>query len=76
MYIQVNGGWWIKPSFASPLTNLGYNSAWMCDITTGGVDEKATKIAAYLLPNGVNPPLLAGAGSLPGWSYPSVMVTR
>lgn len=76
VYIQVNGGWWNKPTFASPLTGIGVNSTWMCDITTGGVDEKAAKIAAFLLPNGVNPPLLSGAASLPGLSYPSVVVTR
>ena len=38
---------------------------WTCDITTGGVDENATEIAAYLLPTAYDPPAAGGASTLP-----------
>ena len=46
VYIYVNGGWWTKPFRDAPLTSINCDGAWNCDITTGGVDERATKIFA------------------------------
>lgn len=59
-YILVNGGWWVKPYWNSPLTAIQPDGSWACDITTGGIDETATKINAYLVtkdfdPNANNP---------------------
>ena len=66
VYIFVEGsGWWTKPSFAEPLTAIQSDSTWTCDITTGGSDIYAIKIHAFLLPNGVYPPLVSGLASLP-----------
>lgn len=64
VYIYV-GGWWTKPYFSRPLTNISCDGSWLCDITTGGSDQRATEITAYLLPNSYNPPLLSGNASLP-----------
>jgi len=64
VYIYVNG-WWTKPTFSQPLTSIRSNGNWSTDITTGGDDEQATRIAAYLLPEGYSPPLLSGGASLP-----------
>lgn len=64
VYIYVNG-WWTKPTFASPLTPIGWCGGWTCDITTGGHDEHATMIAAFLIPAGVEPPACGGCGELP-----------
>lgn len=64
VYIYVSG-WWTKPFFNTPLTTIQNDGSWTCDITTGGIDETATKIAAFLIPNGYNPPLLSGSSSLP-----------
>jgi exo-beta-1,3-glucanase (GH17 family) len=64
VYIYVSG-WWTKPYWSSPLTSIRSDGSWICDITTGGIDQKATKIAAYLLPAGYNPPLMYGNVSLP-----------
>jgi len=58
VYIKVGGFWWTKPYWTSPLTVIKSNGSWTCDITTGGNDETATEIAAYLVPNGYNPPLM------------------
>jgi hypothetical protein len=60
IYIYVGGGWWSKPTFANPLTSIRPDGSWIADITTGGSDEQATMIAAYLVPNGYNPPLASG----------------
>lgn len=64
VYIYVSG-WWTKPTFANPLTTIQIDGSWITNITTGGVDETATKIAAFLVPNGYNPPLMSGGGTLP-----------
>jgi exo-beta-1,3-glucanase (GH17 family) len=64
VYIYVRG-WWTKPYWSKPLTPINIDGSWVCDITTGGVDERATKIAAYLLPNGYNPPSRSGQRTLP-----------
>jgi hypothetical protein len=39
--------------------------SWVCDITTGGVDEEAMKVVAYLIPKTYSPPLLGGDLALP-----------
>ncbi len=57
VYIYVAGNWWIKPYLDKPLTNINCDGTWTTDITTGGIDERATKIIAYLIPAGYNPPL-------------------
>jgi hypothetical protein len=64
VYIYVSG-WWTKPYFAQPLTAIRADGSWTADITTGGIDELATAIAAYLVPGGYQPPLLGGASALP-----------
>jgi hypothetical protein len=64
VYIFVNG-WWTKPTFANPLTDIQSDGTWSTDITTGGLDEQATKIAAFLLPNNYSPPLMSGGALLP-----------
>ena len=62
---RIMGGWWNKPTWAEPLTNICGDGTWVADITTGGVDETATKIAAFLIPDGCELPLLDGDEDLP-----------
>lgn len=64
VYIYVSG-WWTKPYFSRPSTNINCSGSWICDITTGGIDERATRISAYLLPSGYDPPLMSGGSRLP-----------
>ena len=64
VYIYVDG-WWTKPTFVNPLTPVAGDGRWTTDITTGGADHTATKIAAFLLPAGVDPPLMSGGAPLP-----------
>jgi len=65
VYIYVAGGWWTKPYWDRPLTNIRPDGNWSCDITTGGIDQQTTRIAAYLVPVGYNPPLARGGATLP-----------
>ena len=60
-----SGGWWIKPTTGAPLTPILADGSWRTDITTGGVDQQATELAAFLIRNGYAPPLLTGSAVLP-----------
>jgi len=64
VYIYV-GGWYTKPSFATPLTSVQPSGNWTCNIVTGGNDSSATRIAAFLLPSTNSAPLLNGTNALP-----------
>ena len=71
-YIYVPG-WWVKPTFASPKTAINPDGTWTCDITTGGTDQLATRIAAFLLPIDYPPPLLGGEQTLPDELYANAL---
>jgi YVTN family beta-propeller protein len=79
VYIYVSG-WWTKPYWDAPLTAIQSDGSWSCDITTGGMDQFATQIAAFLVPNGFSPPLMAGESVLPAelfeHSVANVLVER
>lgn len=66
IYIYVPGfGWVVKPTLAQPLTSIQQDGSWASAIVTGGSDQLATQIAAFLIPNTYSPPLLVGAQTLP-----------
>jgi exo-beta-1,3-glucanase (GH17 family) len=79
VYIYV-GGWWTKPTFANPLTTILPDGTWTCDITTGGSDQNATQIAAFLVASTYSPPQMSGGQTLPSSLYSdsaaNVSVTR
>ena len=72
VYIRVSGEYWVKPTLENPFTSIAPDGSWTTDITTGGVDEEATEIRAYLVPRRDAPSL----HTLPTNSIASVMVTR
>ncbi len=65
VYINVAGSWWTKPYQNQPLTPIRVDGSWVCDITTGGRDQEATEIAAFLVPKGYDPPVVLGEPFLP-----------
>lgn len=69
VYINVAGGWWTKPYWNSPLTPIGPDRTWCTDITTGGYDDQAGKIAAFLVRKGYTPPPGIGQTDLPDELY-------
>jgi hypothetical protein len=69
VYIKVSSGWWTKPYFSTPVTEINCDGTWTCDITTGGTDQLATDIAAFLIPSTYSPPLAVSLASLPAELY-------
>ncbi|MBV7327386.1 hypothetical protein KFU94_03830 [Chloroflexi bacterium TSY] len=65
VYIRVAGNWWIKPYETQPHTIILPDGRWTCDITTGGRDQYADKIVAYLIPSNYDPPIILGRPILP-----------
>ncbi len=80
VYIYVSG-WWNKPTWSDPLTGINSDRSWVCNITTGGAsDTYATKIIAFLVPNGPYQSSweMHGDLNLPAalYSYPYATVSR
>jgi exo-beta-1,3-glucanase (GH17 family) len=65
IYVPDAKGWWTKPFFNQPYTYIESDGHWSTSIFTGGLDEQATKVAAYLVPKGYGAPTAAGLSSLP-----------
>jgi hypothetical protein len=81
VFIYVPGyGWVTKPTCAQPLTPIQLNGNWSADITTGGSDALATRIAALLVSTNYSQPCVQGAAALPTNVYAqalaSAVVTR
>ena len=64
IYVDSAGGWWTKPTFASPTVTLDAEGDWAADITTGGADAAATEICAFLVPGRWEPPQASGESEL------------
>ena len=46
-----NAGWWPKPTFASPWTDIKSDGTWQCDISTSlPYDLSANEVMAFLVP--------------------------
>jgi hypothetical protein len=59
-YIYVAGvNWWPKPFFDPWKTGIGANGNWSCDVSSSGIDEKATIIEAYLVHKAPDDPATA-----------------
>ena len=65
VYIRVNGGWWTKPYWDSPATLISSDGTFSVSVTTGGHDELASEIAAFVIPEKYYPPGLRGESELP-----------
>jgi hypothetical protein len=79
VYIYVpDYGWVNKPTWDAPLTHINSKGKWQCKIVTVPTDKLAIKVAAFLLPLGVFPPVLAGTECLPSslFEYPHTIEMR
>ena len=65
VFIRVAGGWWTKPYFSDWKTPLNPDGTWTCSIVTGGNDQDADHIAAYVLPVSYSVPPASGDASIP-----------
>ena len=77
-FIEVNGGWWTKPTFAQPTVPINSDGSWRTNITTGGNDQNATAISVFLVPGALDVPSASGQANLPQslLIYPSDTVCR
>jgi hypothetical protein len=73
-------GWVTKPTCAQPLTQVQPDGSWSADITTGGSDPLATRIAALLVSTNYSQPCVQGAAVLPtnvfAQALASAVITR
>ena len=81
VFIYVPGyGWVTKPTCGHPLTPILPDGSWTADITSGGSDPLATRIAALLVSTNYNRPCVDGSNALPINVYAqataSAVVTR
>jgi hypothetical protein len=66
VFIYVPGyGWVSKPTCGQPLSLIHPDGSWSADITTGGSDQLATRVAALLVQTNYNEPCIDGAVFLP-----------
>jgi hypothetical protein len=79
IYVPVYG-WYSKPTCAQPLTPIQPDGSWSADITTGGTDETATRVAALLVGTNYSEACVTGLPFLPTNIYSqalaSAVVTR
>jgi C1A family cysteine protease len=77
IYIYIDG-WNNKPYKENPLTAINNDGTWRCDITTGGKDHLATKIAAFLIPVDGEVPIVQDSKTLPEAldKYPGRIIER
>ncbi|MGA1869872.1 MAG: hypothetical protein ACMUJM_15160 [bacterium] len=73
VFIKVSNGWWTKPYWNSPLITVNEDLTWSCDITTGGNDQDATHIEAFIVPNEWPPVTLGGETAIPQEVYDSAL---
>lgn len=80
VYIKVNGFWVNKPFGDAPAVAVLRDGSWRCVYVTGGNDQDATDIVAYLIPVQTRPPVLmyGTTTTLPPSlnAYPSFAVVR
>ena len=81
VFIIVPGyGWVTKPTCAQPLTPIQADGTWTADITTGGSDALATRIAALLVSTNYSEACVQGSPALPtnvfAQALASAVVTR
>ena len=73
-------GWYSKPTCAQALTMIQPDGSWSADITTGGADTNATRIAVLLVSTNYNQPCVMGEPFLPtnvfSEAIASAVVTR
>lgn len=66
IFVEEAGGWYTKPTRRDSLTPIDpATGTWKTSITTGGIDQYATRIIAFLVPNGSAVQVCEPCGTLP-----------
>lgn len=65
-YIQIEGsGWWTKPTAELPTVPINPDGTFSANVTTGGIDNRATIYYAALVPAETTPPIALGVANMP-----------
>ena len=65
-YIYIDGGgWWTKPTDQTPTVPIANDGSFAANVTTGGLDARATILCAALIPASQDPPRAFGARRVP-----------
>lgn len=76
-FIQVEGsGWWTKPTDTQRTVPIGPGGSFVVDVTTGGLDNRATIFCAAVVDATIEPPLALGSGRVPADLNAVVMTCR
>jgi hypothetical protein len=66
IFVEEAGGWYTKPTRRDSLTHIDpATGTWRTSITTGGIDQYATRIIAFLVPNGTAVQVCEPCSTLP-----------
>lgn len=65
VYIKCSELWYTKPYYGQTTTPIGTNCTFRCDVSTGGVDQLATRYTVFLLEAGVSPEIASGCQEIP-----------
>ncbi len=79
LYLRVAGGYWSKPTFATPYVTVAPDGTWEANVLTGGNDlDGGDRVVAVLIPASLTPPQAAGTATLPATlqSYPQAQADR
>jgi hypothetical protein len=69
LIINVFGGWWTKPYFATPISGINPDNTFSIPYDTGGQDACAGQFAVFVVRLDYAIPLLSGQGSIPPEYY-------
>jgi len=79
VYVKVANKWWgPKPQWDNPLTPINPDGSWSCEIVTGGDDQNAQQVSAFLIPRNYSPPKVQQQSALPPelFNYPTTTEQR
>lgn len=78
IFLEEAGGWWTKPSFASPTVPIASDSSFVLDFTGSELDRYCTRLLTVLVPNTYQVPVFGGVGDLPEdfLDHPYAIVAR
>ncbi|HET9654149.1 MAG TPA: glycoside hydrolase family 16 protein [Kineosporiaceae bacterium] len=76
VFIKVDGVWWVKPYWASPLTAITADGTWSCDIVTGGNDQAASEIEAFVVRSDIRLPAQPSYSDVQPYAVAHVSTSR
>ncbi len=66
IWIEVQSGWWPKPTFGTHRTGIGSAGFWQASVVNAGIDDRWERIGVFLYPNAhVEPAVIHPVGDLP-----------